>query len=50
MTWKQEIEVNRKSVKLLQEVLKNQIPSQEDDTDMEVCSVDFSSQTLSKYK
>lgn len=49
MRWKTENETNMKAVKLLQKVLQHQVQSQAEDT-MDVCSVDFSTHTLSGYK
>ena len=49
MKWKEEIELNRRAVKLLEEVLKCQVAKQGDDS-MDICSVDFSSETISGYK
>ena len=48
MKWKKENEINLKSVKLLEEVLKHQVPSRVDDF-MEIYSIDFSLETVCEY-
>ena len=51
MAWRSQIERNRKQIKLLDEVIATQTGSQFGESDaMELCSVDFSLETMQKCK
>ena len=51
MAWRSQIERNRKQIKLLDEVIATQAGSQFGESDaMELCSVDFSLETMQKCK
>jgi hypothetical protein len=50
LSWKTEIEVNRKKANLMDDVLKSQTQSSQIQDTMEICSIDFSRETVEKYQ
>lgn len=50
LAWKTQIEVNRKQLKLIEEINNSQTRSSEDVYSMDLCSIDFSRETVQKCK
>lgn len=50
LAWKTQIEVNRKQLKLIEEINNSQTRSSEDVDSMDLCSIDFSRETAQKCK